>query len=116
MAENPNLTVRVFVVWEPILPMDFSKPMGFVLNRLSDRRAAQFWDEGHVLATRMAEDARSPQPKQECCVSNDHLWDLVAVYDAGVKWVARMPPAVVFDGPVVYVDNQIREALTSNER
>jgi len=88
--------------------------MGIVLKRLSDRRVTQFWDEGHVLATRMAQDARSPQPKQECCVSRNHLWDLVAVYGAGAKWEAQMPTAVVFNGPVVYVGDQIREALTSN--
>ena len=103
------------MVWEPILPTDFSKPMGIVLNRLSDRRATQFWDEGHVLATQMAQDARSPQPEQKCCVRKNHLWDLVAVYSAGAKWEAQMPTAIVFNGPVVYTGDQIRQALTSNK-
>jgi len=89
--------------------------MGIVLNRLSDRRVTQFWDKGHVLTTRMAQDARSPQPKQECCISKNHLWDLVAVYGAGAKWEAQMPTAVVFNGPVVYVADQIRETLISNK-
>ena len=101
------------MVWEPILPTDFSKPITIVLNRLSDGRVTQFWDAENVLATRMAQDARSPQPKQECCVSKNHLWDLAALYSAGAKWGAQMPTAVVFNGPVVYVDDQIREALTS---
>ena len=89
--------------------------MGIILNRLSDGRATQFWDKGHVLATRMAQDARSPQPKHECCVSKNHLWDLVAVYPAGANWETQMPTAVVFNGPVVYFDDQIRDALTSNK-
>jgi len=53
--------------------------MTIVLNRIADRRVSQFWDADHVLATRMTQDARSPQPTQECCMRNDHLWDLVAM-------------------------------------
>ncbi len=45
----------------------------------------QFWDQDHVLATQIAKDARDPQPTQRCCVRNDHLWDLAAVYRAGAK-------------------------------
>jgi hypothetical protein len=90
--------------------------MAIVLSRLNDRRVTQFWDEGHVLATRMAQDARSPQPTQKCCVDNDHLWDLVAIYRAGVKWDAQMPTATVFNGPVVYVDEEIRQALISHDQ
>ena len=69
-----------------------------------------------ISGTSLKQSRRSPQPKQECCVSRNHLWDLVAVYGAGAKWEAQMPTAVVFNGPVVYVDDQIREALTSNKQ
>jgi hypothetical protein len=97
----------VFSVWEPILPTDFSKPMSIVLNRISDPRVMQFWDEKHVLASQMAKDAREPQPVQGCCVRNNHLWDLVAVYRPGITWDDVMPTAVVFDGPVLYVKKEI---------
>jgi hypothetical protein len=115
LRENPDLNVRVFAVWEPILPTDFSRPMGIILSRLSDRRVTQFWDQEHALASRIAKDARSPQPTQKCCVRNDHLWDLVAVYATGAKWDAQMPTAEVFDGPVLYVDDQLRQALAVKE-
>lgn len=105
----------MFAVWEPILATDVSKPIGMVLSRITDPRVEQFWDPDHVLATRMAHDARSPQPTQKCCVQDGHLWDLVAVYSAGVTWDAQIPIATVFDGPVLYVDEQIRQAVTSNE-
>ena len=111
LSENPNLNIRVFAVWEPILPTDVSKPMGFVLNRLSDRRVTQFWDEDHVLATWMSQDARPPQPTQRCCIRNGHLWDLVAIYRAGEKWETQMPVATVFAGPVLYGDKEIRQTL-----
>jgi len=89
--------------------------MSIVLSRLSDPRVTQFWDEEHVLATRMAKDAREPQPKQRCCVRNNHLWDLAAVYRAGLTWDAAMPTAFVFEGPVVDVQERMIEALTSKE-
>ena len=113
LKDNPKASIRVFAVWEPILPTDISKPISIVLSRLSDSRVTQFWDKGHVLATRMAADARPPQPTQECCVRNNHLWDLVAFYPANVKWESQMPTAMVFDGPVVRIEDQIRKALAS---
>jgi hypothetical protein len=98
-------------VWEPILPTDISAPTTAVLGRLSDARVQQYWDQNHVLARRMRQDAREPQPTQECCVQNQLLWDLAAVYPAGVNWDSRMPPAVVFNGPVVDVTDAIARAL-----
>jgi len=85
--------------------------MSIVLNRISDPRVMQFWDKEHLLATRMARDARKPQPVLECCVQNNHLWDLVAVYRPGVTWDAVMPTAIVFDGPVVYVKEEIVKGI-----
>ena len=85
--------------------------MTIVLKRLSDRRVMQFWDGDHVLAERMSKDARDPQPKQNCCKRNGHLWDLAALYRAGVTWDESMPAAVVFDGPVVEAKEKIIDAL-----
>jgi len=112
---NPDLNVLVFAVWEPMLPTDVSKPIAIVLNRLSDPRVVQFWDAGHVLAARMARDARQPQPTQKCCVRNNHLWDLAAIYRVNVMWDMQMPTATVFDGPVLYLDEQIRQVITLKE-
>ena len=103
--------MRVFVVWEPILASDFMAPTTGVLRRIPDTRARHYWDEGHALASVMKRDARPPQPKEGCCVSDGILWDLVAIYPKGARWEATMPPAVVFDGPVVLVTDQMNAAL-----
>ena len=95
------------------MPTDVSNPISIVLNRLPDSRVTQFWDKDHALATRLAADARPPQPIQQCCVRNNHLWDLVAFYPANVKWESQMPTAMVFDGPVVRIEDQIRKTLAS---
>ena len=86
-----------------MLPTDWMAPTTGVLRRLSDARARQYWDKGHVLAHLMARDARPPQPTQNCCVRDETLWDLGAVYPRGALWNERIPAATVFDGPVVEV-------------
>lgn len=103
--------MRVFVVWEPILASDFMAPTTGVLRRIPDVRARHYWDEGHVLASVMKRDARPPQPKEECCDNDGVLWDLVAIYPKGARWEASMPPAVVFDGPVYRVTDQMSAAF-----
>lgn len=99
-----------------MLPTDWSAPASSVLTRLSDRRVQQHWDPNHVLATRMKNDARAPQPVQDCCVRSGILWDLAAVYPPGATWSDRMPSAVVFNGPVVDVMSEVEAALASVPR
>ena len=105
--------MRVFAVWEPILLTDLRRPVSSVMNRLSDKRVVQFWDPQHTLARRMAKDARDPQPKEHCCERDGNLWDLAAVYPPGAAWTEAMPPAIVFDGPVVRRQEEIVRALIS---
>lgn len=112
MDKHPGAAVRVFVVWEPIIQTDFAAPTTAALGRAPDRRVRQYWDPEHVLATRMAADARPPQPRHDCCVRKGVLWDLAAVYPKGATWDDRMPAATVFNGPVVHVIDAIEGALT----
>jgi hypothetical protein len=96
-----------------MLPTDWVAPATSVLQRLSDRRVQQYWDPNHLLATQMKKDARAPQPEQDCCVRSGFLWDLAAVYTPGSIWSDRMPPAIVFNGPVVDVTDRIEGALVA---
>ena len=101
----------MFAVWEPMLPTDWQRPGGSVLGRIPDARVHQYWDPSHLLAQRIAADARDPQPKQQCCVRAGILWDVAAVYPAGVQWAGQLPPAVFFNGPVVKVAGDLELAL-----
>ena len=99
-----------------MLPTDWGAPTTAVLARLSDARVRQYWDKNHVLAKQMQADAREPQPVQECCVKSGILWDLAAVYQAGAVWAERMPPAMLFNGPVVDVTDGIQAAIAGGAR
>lgn len=100
LEQRSNSRVVVFAVWEPILPTDWSAPSSWALARLSDARVHQFWDKQHSLAKIMA-GSRDKQSKPQCCNRNGNLWDLIAVYPPESVWNDRLPPAVVFDGPIV---------------
>jgi hypothetical protein len=94
-----------------MLPTDWQRPGIAVLSRLSDPRAHQYWDPKHVLAKRLAAEARDPQPKQKCCVRDGVLWDLAAVYPPGADWDGPLPTAVFFNGPVVKVKPELEPAI-----
>lgn len=96
-----------------MLPTDWAAPASSVLRRLSNRRVRQYWDPKHLLARQMKQDARAPQPVQDCCIRSGILWDLAAVYRPGSMWSDQMPPAAVFSGPVVDVTDAIEDALGS---
>ena len=108
--------IRVYAVWQPMLPTDWSAPSSSVLRRLAAPRVQQYWDPNHVLATQMKKDARPPQPTQDCCIRSGILWDLAAVYAPGSTWSDSLPSAVVFNGPVVDVTDAIDEALVATPR
>src|SRR6266851_113849 len=98
LEQHAGTEVRVFAVWEPILPTDWTAPSSGVLGRLPDARVRQFWDKDQSLAKIMA---NSVHTKPKCCARRGILWDLVAVYPPGAVWSDSLPAAVVFDGPVV---------------
>jgi hypothetical protein len=92
--------VRVFVVWEPVLPTDWTAPSTAALRRIADARAAQFWDKGRLISHLMGEhDRRSV------------VWDFIAIYGQGVAWNDQPPQAIFEGGPVVRVKQPARAAL-----
>jgi hypothetical protein len=108
--------VKVFAVWEPILATDWKRPGKSVVGRLTDSRVTQVWDSNHLIAEQLAKDARDPQPKPECCTRKGILWDLIAVYPPDVLWTDTVPPAILFDGPVVQLEAEIQAAIQKLKR
>lgn len=103
--------MRVYGVWEAAQPWDFAAPGRWALSTLSDVRVRQYWDPRRLVSQRLRADARPPQPEQECCTRAGTLWDLAAVYPARAMWTDRIPPAVVFNGPIIDVQDAIESAI-----
>lgn len=83
----------MFVVWEPILPTDWSRPSRFVQHRISDPRAVQFWDKNHLVAKEMRVHLSESQLDGRSKI----LWDVVAIYPKDAR-LDSVP--VFFGGPV----------------
>jgi hypothetical protein len=122
LRQNPNPHIRVFAVWEPILPTDYASPSAGVLARLSDPRVTQYWDKNHVFAERLASRLKADKghPQPSCCNRHGIDWDEVAVYGQDALWDGQLPRAAFLDGPVVHalsfakvVDELLSEATDS---
>jgi hypothetical protein len=100
MQEFAGKPVRALVVWEPVLFTDWFAPSTMTLSRISDPRAAQFWDKGRLVSHSMGEHDRGTI-----------VWDYIAVYSAGILWEDRPPEASYHDGPVVQVTEAAQAAI-----
>ena len=98
LKEFPGKTVHAFVVWEPVLPTDWSAPSTAALNRISDGRVAQYWDKDRLVSKSMGERDRK-----------SIVWDHIAVYGPGATW--HQKTALFADGPVIKVLEPAREAI-----
>jgi hypothetical protein len=95
LREINNREVRVFAIWEPVLPTDLVAPSTATLARIPDVRAAQYWDSKRTLSHFLGEHNRSTV-----------VWDYIAVYPPGTVWLDAPPKPVYSDSPV-------RDAITS---
>ncbi len=108
------------MIWEPMLPSDWGRPGGGVLARISDARAAQFWDKDHLLARQLKHDMQTDpeHPRPRCCEQEGILWDLVAVYPRQARWENSLPRAAYMDGPVwkaAKLSSVLSELLTAKQ-
>jgi len=106
----------VLVVWEPILPTDWSAPSGSTLGRIPDARVKQFYDPNHVVSGKLKEFAakHTPQPEPLCCVRKGFYWDQAIVYARQVHW-ADAPASTFWDGPVVKIIPALEKTLNTHQ-
>lgn len=109
LEHNPLLSVRVLVVWEPMLPTDWMRPSGMVQRRVSDLPVVQFWDKGHLIAKELKQ--QFPSTQTLCCQRRGILWDFAAVYSPKVEW--NTSPPSYFGGAVLDVADNVRQHLPS---
>jgi hypothetical protein len=83
------------------------------LARIPDARAEQFWDPDHLIAEELHQAVASSGnlPKEKCCVSHGHFWDMAAIFPADTRAVGALPAPIFFDGEVVGQESAIRAKL-----
>jgi hypothetical protein len=100
LAEQREPRIRVFVIWEPVLPTDLGSPSTRTLARLSDLRVSQYWDKEHVVSRTLGERDGSSV-----------VWDYVAVYAPGKLWDQAPPEPAYSNVPVIRGIDGTREAV-----
>jgi len=100
LGEINSKSVRVFVIWEPVLATDFTTPSTSALARIPDLRATQYWDRNRALSHLLGERNRSTV-----------VWDYIAVYAPGTVWQDAPPKPVYSDHPVRDVIGGAKDAI-----
>jgi hypothetical protein len=100
LDEQHDPRIRVFVIWEPVLPTDLASPSTRTLARLSDLRASQYWDKEHLVSRLLGEQDQSSV-----------VWDYVALYQPGKLWEQTPPAPAYSSAPVVRAIGETREAI-----
>jgi hypothetical protein len=106
---HPGIGIRVFAVWEPMLPTDWGRPNTYVLARLLDPRVIQVWDKDHLLAGLMEKGAPGRHPA--CCTRNGAWWDVIATYPPASKWTTSAPAPDLLNGTIVRTAPQLEAQL-----
>jgi hypothetical protein len=84
MKEIPDGRLRLFVIWEPILPKDGVDALEDSSAMVQDEwRALQFWDPN-------AETGKRVKKLFDLKIANP-AWDVYLLYPPGVKWDAETP-------------------------
>jgi len=100
MREISSQDVRVFVIWEPVLPTDFVAPSTTALARIPDVRVAQYWDRERALSHLLGEHNCSTVVR-----------DYIAVYTPGKLWQDAPPKPIYSDHPVRDVISSAKDAV-----
>ena len=109
LRRNANSSLRVFVVWEPVLPTDWARPSASITSNVADSRASHFWDAQHRLSTLYGGRGNL----KNIAMSSDIgfkmtgvIWDAAVVYPPGVRWGSRADRLIA---PVYrYADSLVR--------
>ncbi|HKR27094.1 MAG TPA: hypothetical protein VJS11_06550 [Acidobacteriaceae bacterium] len=110
LRDHPGDDIRVFAVWEPMLPTDWGRPNTHVLRRLSDPRVVQVWDKGHLIARSIENGAAGRRPA--CCSRNGAWWDVLAAYPPGSKWDGTAPTPELLNGTIVRTAPRLKAQLS----
>ena len=92
---------RVFVIWQPVLPTDWSAASTAALRRVSDLRATHFWDKDRLVSHSIRDLFMSLIHTCQLCGANsfDYLVEL--------QWHARELAA----NPAEWMPLSYRETL-----
>ena len=116
LAKYPEASVRVLVIWLPVILTDRGPPKDKVRRPLQDARVIEFWDPELWASPRMIERAAAmarAQGAEPELGPDDIAWDVIGLFPAGVVWEDPFPTPAWYDGPVAYVLDPVDRHLSA---
>jgi hypothetical protein len=105
LDRDPDPTLRLFVVWMPMLPTDARDEID--AERLSGPRIRQFWDGERILGTHLAElDIGG-------LGYSGIVWDAFFVFGSDARWDERPSALVASGAPVIAETEKLESALAA---
>ncbi len=89
LHDHPSPSLRLFVVWEPVLTIDHAPPDAPPPD-LADARAELYWDPSKLVSQALA--ASGPRDPGYDVGPNGTIWDTLVVFAPGARWDAKLPP------------------------
>ncbi len=105
LEKFPSARLRVYAVWQPILPTDFRFTRRASL--LADPRVTHLWDREKAVGQWFA-SYRGPEGD---CFMGDVAWDLFYVFGLEAQWGDRPDPLVACGGPVIEKSGKLAAAI-----
>jgi hypothetical protein len=117
LESRPDLDVRVFVIWEPVIVTDIAPPTSGALARIPDARVAQFWDEGRVVSADIVRSVRADPARYgftDELYDDTIIWDTVLLIEPRSRWEDAFPVPAYYGYPVATAIDGLIEALTAS--
>lgn len=114
MEARPELAVRAFIVWEPVIATDLAPPTSRTLARVHDRRAAQYWDHDRALSAEIVRSVLADPGRYRLgdeLEAGSIVWDAVAVFPPSLRWESEFPAPSYYGFPVVNAARGLADAL-----
>lgn len=83
--------LRVYYVWQPILPSDTRAAARARARAIRDPRVRSFWDTVHQLGDAFGRLLELPDGRPAAFDGHRIAWDMYLLYPPGVRWTTQLP-------------------------
>ena len=102
LAKHPDANLKIYSIWEPILPTDRRRT--WKASLFSDPRITHYWDEERVSGQWYGDAVPN-------CLLPPVAWDAFYVYGPDAKWDSDAAKPIRCGAPVIMNGEALREAL-----
>lgn len=104
LDENPDLDIEIYVIWLPMVFLDFFPRLGRAVKTMPDERASHFWDKDRLIGTWFKENV-TPQYRGEI------LWDASILFGSEARWDKRPKPVLHYGRTILQDADELKSIV-----